>query len=565
MTQDLFEFNGNTQSVTVPKGNFSFPKGYPLQGNISITSAEASFTISELFVIKSGTVTIKDFELNSDSEGDAFFILSPRTKCRLEQGVASIKTTWLVEASEAEIEISKLELKNSYGGVYLKSMSTATVTESNFSGNKKVCILSKSGSQLKIENCSFSKNKSQGIALKSSKGVLVRCDFSDNEAASVSSNESESRIEHCKFNNGSDSGIRSLKSQLSVYHCLFTASQMAAILARDSSTLDVKHSHFKDGKQGGIFISSGGSALIEYCRFDHNQRAAIVAVDQTHVTFNNSSVTGTADHGVLIQQSKLVMMDSQVAQNHLSGINSEDAAVEISQSKIWANQKNGVFLHGRCEAEIKNCSFSENNYAGAGVRGGSILKMEHCRLQKGNDYGILCYQYGSATLTNCVIAYNKSSGAAATTNGKIRLKRCLLAGNHKNGLFLEQDASGDLQKSTAKGNRYSALAAQNKSFLKVVRCNILSGVDNGVQLKDQAVAEFQASRINENQLDGIIVMNSRLQLNYCEVMSNAGNGIRCLENSAVSTRRTTIIDNKLSEKVVDESSKLKEHTEVQLG
>ena len=81
MAQDLFDFNGNTQSVTVPKGNFSFPKGYPLQGNISITSAEASFTVSEFFVIKSGTVTIKDFELSSNNEGDAFFSLSPTTKC----------------------------------------------------------------------------------------------------------------------------------------------------------------------------------------------------------------------------------------------------------------------------------------------------------------------------------------------------------------------------------------------------------------------------------------------------------------------------------------------------
>ncbi len=151
----------------------------------------------------------------------------------------------------------------------------------------------------------------------------------------------------------------------------------------------------------------------------HEGDVSVIRVQVGQVILEELSVTGSGDHGTMIQDSaQVTMRDCTVTDNRREGIRVQNAAqITITDSTVQANRRGGMALSDEAQATITRSVFRDNDWDGITLVGYAQVTISESELH-GNEGGIWMEGSSQAVIVDTTIRM----GGTAEMGGVVERK-----------------------------------------------------------------------------------------------------------------------------------------------
>lgn len=272
-----------------------------------------------------------------------------------------------------------------------------------------------------------------------------------------------------------------------------------------------------DAIAGGSCPTNGGAGLL---------------VDGSWSIEGGEAIEGQ-NTGIWINPGARLEADNIRVRNNCTGIVVDGGALELSNSIVEKNEHLevgfGVGGANRAQIEIVNSEIKKNKIAGVSAQSGSNAVIRSSVLTANGRFGVDARGASSVTVEATTIA-TQNIGAAATEGSALNIT----------GSTILQSTVDDTLDISGHG-----VAVINNSDLVMTDTRIMDSARFGVFLYAGAVAQLSENRIRENNVGGLLVVDSFVTLSRDHLdnsLNRRGQGIAVADNSWVMAKRVWIRD-----------------------
>ncbi len=256
----------------------------------------------------------------------------------------------------------------------------------------------------------------------------------------------------------------------------------------------------------GIYINNSRvkieKSLLEGNGVSHKDQPQIKIDNHSDVLIKESSIINSVDDsGLYIGQSKVKVEKSSVKRNDIGISVCDEAELEILDSEINNNRREGIYSPGNSRILIKGCKILSNKSNGIVVRDHSEAILLNSVIKE-NIKG-LDIRASTTKVSQCEFDRNVR-GIYVSAGSLLELEKSAIINSKLNGLYIER-ARVELRECKIKNN-----CIENEDYYQVYvgKKSILKGIDTEIseapeKLKD-LYSEFENSRVifEASQIEG---------------------------------------------------------------
>jgi len=306
------------------------------------------------------------------------------------------------------------------------------------------------------------------------------------------------------------------------------------------------------GARRGVHVATGPAAQVTLrnVKVDGNGNAGstnvgIYVEDESTLTLNQVNISETKEnHGLsTMQQAKVTLQNSTIAQNGSIGVAADGQTITIENSTIVGNTNQGVRLQANIKALIRKNMVTENGtFQGIGLFNNATATIEENTIARNGGMGIFMGQSAQATIVDNRITENKPDargnlgpGIVLREKAQAMIRKNTVANNSEIGVYVGDNARVTVEDNEITGNRVvgivvnrfaeatiisnrisrtrpnaqgqfgRGMSIEGDSQATIRENQIIGNAERGIRLLDRAKASIVGNTIRENASQGILL------------------------------------------------------------
>lgn len=434
------------------------------------------------------------------------------------------------DASQLKVINSQIEnCKDS--GIVVLGESYICVQKTQFNNNGANAVeLNTSSQNNYLKNCAIS-NHPQGCGIACSgpgKLLVVECILSDFLAGISVTDEFEITTVSCHLTNASQSALVSAinGSKINMFNDRLTGNCQAGLLVTENASISASGVQIvKVPNCGAIAYSNASLSLVDTVISEVLENGIEIQSDSKLSTIG-CTIENIAAIGILARDNTSVVIDhTKITKAKTSALhihNCPKSTINISQSVFDGSEGNSINING-ASATFRECTFSNNHYAGLQMRGKSNSKFMSCVFTENKIVGANIVENAKANFENCM--FNKNAGTGISVQkSTVSCSKCFFQENMKMGLCVFDAANVTVKK---------CLFKYNLSF--------------GVQVESEnTTVSFEACDLTDHLNSGAVMISDRPQVSFikCVMSRNMNSHIEGRENASISIKNCELSSTK---------------------
>jgi parallel beta-helix repeat protein len=379
-----------------------------------------------------------------------------------------------VQINDGEASITHCSIAaNADQGLWAFSDSIVTVSDSTLVSNAKSGVLVEQSSAT-ISDTRVTQND-DGVRFNASTGTLNRVTVSGNTGAGVQGISSSVSLSAGSVEGSGRVGVEAFVDPMSL-----GANDLAAtgtrICNNDALGLSAQDTAVTltdvtvCGNAGDGLRQSNGTLSIVRGTFTQNQARGVAALNVTECTLQDVQVSNNGDAGVQGLSSSvsiaggevegnirvgieclidavshgpaaLGLTRTRVCNNQGFGVQTQNAAVQVSDVTVCANAQTGLRLSGG-SAQVVRVTAAQNRGKGISVDGENQLLVQDATISGNSDNGLQIATTTSPAVSGCVVYANAGDGLTILDSNAAQLFNNLVFANTSTGILISGDTAG---------------------------------------------------------------------------------------------------------------------------
>ena len=327
-------------------------------------------------------------------------------------------------------------------------------------------------------------------------------------------------------------------------NCHFQGGNTSVILSVSNGEVELEDCIIEQAKDVGLALFHGSEATVKNCTFTNNGKSHVL-LEGSHLTIEDSELTESV-HSLWLKDQATVKSTGNYIHHH-SGtqiVVQEESAWIDSSSIISDGKGNGIYATGQSNVTLIGSHLHHQQLPQLWMQE-SYLTAKNCKIEHGEESGIMLRKHASAEIENCVISDHKIANVQATMESRLNIQDSQLHSSEGVGVQVREKSIANFLGTTFAEHVLSQLFVTEKAITSLKGCTFQDGKQVGILLEKGGSCTIVDSSLVNHHNTAITAIDAELTVLDCELAFNEGNGILASTNAVVHVEGSSMYANEM--------------------
>ncbi|MEK5080302.1 right-handed parallel beta-helix repeat-containing protein [Solibacillus sp. FSL W7-1436] len=305
--------------------------------------------------------------------------------------------------------------------LFITENSICTIKDATIQEGKQIGVYTEKGASCSIVSSTITGHKNAALTVMEAELFLLNTTVHHNKGNGILAvNHAKASMDNCHFNHNDLAHIAGKNnSNVTIYQSELIGGK--SIFVMDQCELEVTESVVKDGTGIQIEMVGNTNAKIQHSQISGGETNGIVAMKDTSVQIIGSQISCHKMPQIIINDSSLVLKDSELMEGERNGLIIENHAEALIQDTFISNHMySQLWIDSESSVELNTTQIIEGHESDIFVQNKSILHASKCIIQNAKfDFNIQAVNYSKIYLSETMVDNSFGSKFYSENNSEI--------------------------------------------------------------------------------------------------------------------------------------------------